>query len=183
MAVPERGQGIPYKLGALWIDYPLDRRGPRSIIAMASMIGIFPSEHVARIALGLATLSLLPSLALGGPPPYGEGQVTSQKVAYCEALVSRYGHLSQRYNFDYYGQGVQAPLRGAWDMETRTPGWFSDELYIVFKQTTVEPVEDFEHVAYCHWSEDAPWFEFNIRRFDKRTITVCDVGSMIDPCS
>mgnify|MGYP006445218571 CR=1 FL=1 len=119
---------------------------------------------------------LFPAVTFATPPLYNDGTATQEKIAYCEMLVSRYGHLSKKYNHDYYGQGVQAPTPGEWSIRIREPGWFSDSLYISFEQITTEPIEDFKHSVYCHWSKDAPWFEFVIRRFDNRTITVVSMA-------
>jgi hypothetical protein len=96
---------------------------------------------------------------LAGPPPYGDGTATQDKIAYCSMLVDYHGHKSQNINSDYYGEGVQKPIFGKWAMRVMTPGgWFSKSvLWLVFEQTTKD---EFKHMVSCAWSEDAPWFEF-----------------------
>ena len=106
-------------------------------------------------------------------PSYGDGTATQDKIRYCNILVNRFGYQSQLKNSDYYGIGVKRPNPDRWEMRIKKPGWFSDSLYIVFEQTTNERYEDYEHEVYCHWSQDAPWFEFVIKHFDKTGVALC----------
>ena len=92
------------------------------------------------------------------PPGYGNGKPSQDKIEYCNRLVKMYGHRSQSLNRTWYGKGVKAPTASKWELRIKD-SWFDDDLYVVFEQTTAD---DFEHSAYCLWSEDAPWFEFRI---------------------
>ena len=118
-------------------------------------------------------LYLVHTPVLAAPPPYGDGTATQDKIQYCSMLVNRYGHKSQDINSRYYGIGVQRPKPSKWKVRIKKPGWFSDNLYIIFEQTTGERYENYEHRAYCHWSEDAPWFEFVIKHFEFSGPALC----------
>lgn len=119
----------------------------------------------------------LASPVMAVPPGYEDGAATQKKIQYCTRLVNIHGHKSQSINQDYYGVGVKRPVRGQWDVRLKTPGWFSDDLYIVFEQTTSGRYEDFTHTAYCLWSEDAPWFEFKINHHTYGALPICYWGA------
>lgn len=118
-------------------------------------------------------LTVVATASFAGPPAYGDGTAMQDKIRYCSMLVKRFGHESQSINSDYYGIGVKRPNPDRWEMRVKGPRWFSDSLYIVFEQTTNERYEDYEHLAYCHWSQDAPWFEFVIGHFDTQGVALC----------
>jgi len=88
-------------------------------------------------------------------------------------LVNRYGHISTRINDDYYGLGVQRPVRGAWKLRVKEPGWFSKKLYLVFEQTTKEKYEDYNHGAICTWNGDGDLFDFTIRHHTYQAAIIC----------
>lgn len=110
------------------------------------------SMIVPRLLSILAVLSFC-NAASAAPPRYGSGKPTIDKIRYCQMLVNRFGHYSQRMNNDYYGTGVSRPNRNAWSLRTKEPGWFSRDLYIIFEQTTEERYDDFTHRLVCHWDE------------------------------
>lgn len=126
-----------------------------------------------RAMLAAVALTGVATESFAGPPPYRDGTATQDKIKYCNMLVNRLGHESQSINSSYYGIGVQRPHSDRWEMRIKKPGWFSDSLYIVFEQTTKERYEDYEHTAYCHWSQDAPWFEFVINHFEYGGVFLC----------
>jgi hypothetical protein len=118
-------------------------------------------------------LTCVATASFARPPSYGDGTATQDKIQYCSMLVNRFGHKSQSINSGYYGIGVDRPNPNRWKIRIKNPGWFSDSLFINFEQTTKEQYEDYEHVAYCHWSQDAPWFEFVIGHFHTRGVALC----------
>ena len=133
---------------------------------------------ILNMTFGLSALFFvaITSNAVASPPQYGDGNATDDKIRYCARLVNTYGHLSQKFNQEYYGLGVQRPLRSNWEMRLKKP-WFSDDLFIVFEQTTEERYADYTHTAYCLWSVHEPWFEFVIGVDQLPGIVVCSSSS------
>jgi hypothetical protein len=125
----------------------------------------------------IALLFVCYSLA-AAPPSYGSGKPTADKIRYCQAMVRKFSHLSQRINDDYYGIGVSKPNRNDWTLRTKEPGWFSSDLYIIFEQTTKEKYDDFTHTIACHWDEDS-FFTVTVLDHHYGSQIVCDWSAFI----
>ena len=116
--------------------------------------------------------------ASSSPPEYGSGQPTAEKIRYCQMLVRRFGHYSQRINADYYGVGVSRPNSNDWSLRTKEPGWFSSDLSIIFEQRTEERYRDFTHRLVCHWNEDN-FFTLTILHHDFGPTVFCTWSEFI----
>lgn len=106
------------------------------------------------------------------PPRYGDGKPTTDKVSYCQKLVKRFGHRSQRINDNYYGIGVKRPNPRKWSLRTKEPSWFSKDLFVIFEQTTKEKYEDFTHRLVCKWEKDS-FFTFKISHHSRSPVIMC----------
>jgi hypothetical protein len=93
-------------------------------------------------------------------------------------LVRRFGHYSQRVNDNYYGVGVSRPNPNDWSLRTKEPGWFTNDLYIIFEQTTEERYRNFTHRLICHWDEHS-FFTLTVSHHDYGEAILCTWSAFI----
>lgn len=96
---------------------------------------------------------------------------SAEKQQFCERMIKKFGHRSAQINDGWYGKEVMRPKRSSWEWShSKEPGWFSDELFYVYKQQTAD---GFKHQGYCKWREDG-WLVVYMNHFEWGEVAVCD---------
>ena len=102
---------------------------------------------------------------------FRDNKPSAEKQRYCQKMIKKYGRWSVNFNSDWYGKGVMRPKSNGWEWShSKEPGWFSDELFYVYKQKTAD---GFEHQGYCKWDEMGKLIVY-INHFDYGGVIVCD---------
>ena len=123
-------------------------------------------NFAATLIIGIL-LALFPANA----KDFRDNKPSAEKQQYCQKMMRNFGRWSVNFNSDWYGKGVMRPKSNGWEWShSKEPGFFSDELFYIYKQETAD---GFNHQGYCKWREDG-YLEVYINHFDYGGVVVCD---------